>query len=306
MSNSCPLIGLCLTLLVTSTSAPRAESLTLAELSYEYVPSAELKLTGNEADELQTTAETMTCKLAVPVLLNGTRTMLLNFLTLRAFHQTYQDEATVRAVFKPENLYSFKYGLVFRHVLNDKWCFASLIQPVLVSDLNNIDSDHFALRAGFLFERKVRASFKYGIGLGYSDDYGDEKVLPVLQLSWKPSPTWSVKFDVPQSLDIWYRPQGRFCFGFLGKVTGGHFRIGELVQLSDEVITDNGRVKYSIFNAGPAVGVEVMKNFSLIANAGRSFFRRFEVFDNKGTRLEDSDFENSLFLKVILQYDVQG
>ncbi|MFQ5599948.1 MAG: DUF6268 family outer membrane beta-barrel protein, partial [Candidatus Krumholzibacteriia bacterium] len=152
--------------------------MSVASFSIEHVPTAELVLSGLEEDEVETSATTLTAKFAVPIPLRGRDTVLLNFFTLRSLQQTYVGNSSAGGVFRPDYLYTFKYGLVLHQIISDRWTFAVLAQPALLSDFENLTADHVTLRAGFVFERRVSDRLKYGFGLGFSDDYGEEKLLP--------------------------------------------------------------------------------------------------------------------------------
>lgn len=96
------------------------EKLSLASASFEYIPSAELDRGGSEYDEVKTSSQTYTVKLALPLLLNGKKTVLLNFFTLRSLYQTYGDVNPGTNLYRPDYLYTFKYGLVFLQRLSEK------------------------------------------------------------------------------------------------------------------------------------------------------------------------------------------
>jgi len=290
-----------LTVLYNSVSA---EGLELVSFSYEFVPEAEIDLTGVEAEELKVAQQTFTAKMAIPVSLSGRNTMLLHFLTFRWLHQSYDQVALAGQVYRPEYLYSIKYGLVFVQRLSPRWQFAFLLQPSMHSDLTEITTQHISLRAGFVFEKSVSDKFSYGFGAGYSDDFGDEKILPVARLNWKPASGWRFKFDIPQKLELWYLVNSKIWAGIEAKVTGAHFRIGEDISLEDGSSLRGGRVKYSILNAGPSIRFNIYKGLDLSISAGRSFYRRLELFDMNDNQLFDSQYENSLFMKVKLEYNV--
>jgi len=276
----------------------RAERFSLVSLSYEYVPEAELVLTGAEEDDLHTVARTSTLKLNLPVLLDGRDKILLHALTVRRLDQSYLDSDSGADTFRPDDLYSFKWGLVYRQVLGERWTGAVLVQPALLSDLEGVDRHHFSLRAGFLFEQKRSERFSWGWGAGYSDDYGRRTVLPVIRLSWKLS-RWTFGLDAPQSLEVWRSLPRGWLAGIQGKVTGGTFRIGQDVDLGGRS-TKDGLVRYSIVNVGPALQVPLGQSIRLDLNGGTSVYRRYEVEDADGNSLVDSTYESSAFFKTTL------
>ena len=289
------------TLLFGSTSA--AEGLELVSFDYELVPEPDLEHTDVEAEELRIIAHTYTLKFALPLLLDGQNTMLLNFVTLRTLHQSYRNVAAAGLVYRPDDLYTFKYGLVFLQKLSPRWRLAVLIQPSLLSDLVDVSSDHIRLRAGFMFSKKVSERFSYSLGGGYSDDYGEEKVLPVVQLKWTDQHAWDMTFDLPQKADIWYLLSERWRIGLNAKVTGAHYRLGEDIRLESGT-TGGGRVKYSILNVGPAVQCRLYKGLKVTFNTGSSVYRKFEVFDRSGRLIEDPEAEQSFFFKFGIDYNV--
>jgi len=293
-----------LALLALSLPVPRAraDGFSLASVSYEYVPEAELVLTGAEEDDLKSTARTSTIKLNLPILLHGRDRVLLNALTLRLLDQHYLGSKSGADTFRPENLYTFKWGLVYRHVLGERWSGAVLLQPALLSDLEHVDRDHFSLRAGFVLEQERSAAFKWGAGLGYSDDFGRRVVLPGLRLEWSPG-AWTFQLDAPQTLDVWRNLPGGWRVGIDGKVTGGTFRIGQAGDVGGLPV-QGGLVRYSIVNIGPAVAAPLGHRLVLELNGGTSVYRRFEVEDSDGKTLEDSKYESTFFLKSTLSFRI--
>lgn len=293
---------LVLLLAVTPAARARPEGFPVASLGYEYVPEAELVLTGVEADDLKTTSRTATLKLNVPILLDGRDKVLLNALTLRHVDQDYRDTESGADTFRPDDLYTFKWGLVYRQMLGARWSGAVLVQPAILSDLENLGRDDFSLRAGFVFERKSSERFSWGWGAGYSDDYGRRTVLPVLRVKWSPGP-WELALDAPQALDVWRDLPRGWRAGVAAKVTGGAFRVGQDFALGDRS-TKDGTVRYSIVNVGPAVMIPLGGPLDLELNGGTSVYRRYEVEDAQGRGLVDSAFESSVFLGATLSVRV--
>lgn len=277
----------------------RAEGFPVSSLSYEYVPDAELVLTGVEEDDLKVTARTSTFKLNVPILLDGRDKILLNALTVRRLDQSYTNSKSGADTFRPDDLYTFKWGLVYRQVLGEKWWGAVLIQPAMLSDLENVGRDDFSVRAGFVFEKRQSDRFTWGWGAGYSDDYGRRTVLPVLRLRWT-TRAWQIDLDAPQSVGVWRDLGERIRAGAAAKVTGGTFRIGQDVDLGGGRTTKDGLVRYSILNVGPAVEIALGRLMLLELNGGTSVYRRYEVDDAAGRSLVDSRYENTAFFKTTL------
>ncbi len=282
-----------------------AEKLELLSFDYELVPEPDLEHTSTEEEELRIVAHTYSLKFALPVLLDGTSTAVLNSFTLRTLHQVYHNVEAAGLVYTPDDLYTFKYGLVFLQKLSPQWRLAVLVQPSLLSDLVDVDRHHIRLRAGFMFTRTVSERFSYSIGGGYSDDYGEEKVLPVVQLKWTDRQHWDLMVDLPQKFSIWYLLSDRWRTGIQAKVTGAHFRIGHNINL-ERGSTGGGRVKYSILNIGPSLRYNLYKGVNLTFNTGTSIYRKFEVFDRDGNLIEDPNAEQSLFFKVGIDYNVGG
>jgi hypothetical protein len=284
------------------TTTAQADGFRLASFSIEQVPSAEINLSGNEEEELQTSASTYTSKLAIPIKLDGRRRVLLHFITFRVLHQTYSNFEAAGVAFLPADLYTIKYGLVLRQVLSDQWSLNILVQPALLTDFKNVTSDDITVRGGFIFERKVSEKLTYAIGGGYSDDYGNGQVLPVGRIKWNPNQNWQVDLDFPQKVEISHKISGKMWIGISGKTTGGHYRIGEETSFRTNSEQRVDRVKYSIVNIGPSISLQTSKSFQLSLNGGTSVYRRYEVFDDDGAELNSANFESSVFVKATLRY----
>lgn len=292
-----------LALSVGGAPSVRARGFPVASLGYEYVPEAELVLTGVEEDDLKTIARTATLKLNLPLLLDGRDKVLLNALTVRHLDQSYRDTESGADTFRPDDLYTFKWGLVYRQVLGERWSGAVLVQPAVLSDLENVGRDDFSLRAGFVFERKSSDRFTWGWGAGYSDDYGRRAVLPVLRVQWSPG-AWEVALDAPQAVEVWRNLPRGWRAGAAAKVTGGAFRVGQDYDLAGRS-TKDGTVRYSIVNVGPAVVIPLRGALELDLNGGTSVHRRYEVEDAQGRGLVDTAFESSVFFATTLSVRVE-
>jgi len=291
-------------LLVTAFPAAGFE---LVRASYEYIPSAELDLTGAEPDEVQTSATMFTARLLLPVPIRGRETILVNRFVFRVLHQMYEEGPRTREVFRPDNLYTLRWGLGLRQTLGDTWRTIVFVQPSLLTDFEEVDAGHLSYRAALVFEQDPSPTLSWGFGIGYGDDYGDRRVLPVLQLNWVASPQWTVEVDLPKAAAVWRR-MGRAGarVGFTARVTGGNYRIGEEVILPGGGSTKDGRVKYSIVNVGPAVALPVGRGVEVLIQGGFNAYRRYEVFDANDDQLLDSRFENPGFLNVTLSFDLEA
>lgn len=291
-------------LLLSLTITAQADGFRLASFSFEQVPSAEISLSGNEEGELQTSASTYTTKLAIPIKLDGRRRVLLQFITFRVLHQTHSNFEPSGIMFFPTDLYTIKYGFVLHQVLSNRWSLNILVQPALLTDFKNVASNDITVRGGFIFERKVSEKLTYAIGGGYSDDYGNEQVLPVGRIKWKPSKSWQIDLDFPQKVEVSHKIAKHTWVGLSGKTTGGHYRIGEKTPIRTNSDRRVDQVKYSIVNIGPTVSWQTSDNFLLSLNGGTSVYRRYEVFDDNGAKLISANFESSLFVKATLRYVV--
>ena len=93
-------------------------------------------------------------------------------------------------------------------------------------------------------------------------------------------------------------PLDSFRSGIVGKVTGGHYRIGENVDLGNGNSTLGGSVKYAIVNLGVATNWFVQKHLHVTINVGRTVYRRYGVFDAADRLLLGSTFDAAYFIKA--------
>jgi hypothetical protein len=109
------------------------------------------------------------------------------------------------------DLYRVQIPLNYWHSFNDQWKLWASVEPGLFSDFESVTSDDFATSALLVAAYEWRPEWTVSFGGYYSRDLGDDGVLPVLGVIWRPNPHWNLSATFPR-FRIAYAPDDRMFF----------------------------------------------------------------------------------------------
>lgn len=164
--------------------------------------------------------------LVAPVKVNE-RSIWYNSLNYFYWH-VGSDEETPEELVNPVDL----HGIILRTGLYLKFsggrAFQLFLAPRFMSDLKNINADHFQMGALFLYEKKFRHDLKMGFGVMYNQEFFGPYVVPLVNMDWRLSEKWSINGLFPVYGKIEYRVNDKLSTGI------SHFGLITTYRLGDE------------------------------------------------------------------------
>lgn len=105
-----------------------------------------------------------------------------------------------------------------------KWKFWLRLQPGIMSDFEDVGSDAFTITALGLASYKLNEKLSIAGGVYYSQDLGEDRILPAVGLIWRPSPQWSLALTAPR-FQIAYAPTRKWLLSLNAYPSGGSWNI---------------------------------------------------------------------------------
>lgn len=149
--------------------------------------------------------------LAAPIQLSE-KTMW--FTSLNYFYWNVENDETMPVdISNPINI----HGFILRTGIIKKLANESEIQllfaPRLMSDLNNIDGDHFQMGALAMYKKKYSGKLTMAFGAMYNQEFFGPYFVPLVDLDWQLSEKWSITGLLPVYSKIKYKINDNFDAG---------------------------------------------------------------------------------------------
>jgi hypothetical protein len=122
------------------------------------------------------------------------------------------------------DLYRVQVPLNYWHSFNDQWKLWAGVEPGLFSDFESITTDDFTASALLVAAYEWRPEWSLSFGGYYSRDLGNDRLLPVLGVIWRPNPHWNLSATFPR-FRIAYAPDERMFFDFTIRPGGSGWNI---------------------------------------------------------------------------------
>ncbi|QIF00206.1 DUF6268 family outer membrane beta-barrel protein [Roseimicrobium sp. ORNL1] len=174
------------------------------------------------------------------------------------------------------------------------WLAAAYVEPGISSDFNRINSDAFDLSAGFGIGYRFSPNFMAAVGAGYSRNYGDDDVFPVLALLWRVSDRFTVTFS-PDGLIPSYKVSDDLYIKLRAELIGGRWLI------EDE--EGRGRI-LRLQGASATLQAEqrLFKDCWLTLGVGINAFSELRIEDSNKRELLDEDLEDGVVIRTGLKW----
>ncbi len=214
-------------LLLTSSSLMAQQSIDLATFSYRFGPSQPYE--NGQGNALETGVMT---NLKLPVVLNES-SIWYSDLTYQHFNIDYSDR--IDGAIMPINVHGFILQTGWVKRLSERNAFQMLIVPRFMSDLNNVDIQHFQLGAIGLYEVKYSDNLTMRYGMMYNNEKFGHMFVPLVYVDWLLAPKWSISGLLPIFAKVNYHATDNFTLGFshFGLITS--FQTGDPMYDNDYI-----------------------------------------------------------------------
>lgn len=195
-------VGVCLSI---SVSAQKTFDLITVSGRYGFPQPYESGYTGN-ATELGSMVN-----LAAPIKLSE---KMMWFTSLNYFYWNVDNDETMPTeISNPINIHGFivRTGIV-TELSNDRE-IQLLFAPRLMSDFNNINSDHFQFGGLAMYKKKYSSKITVGYGAMYNQELFGPYLVPLVDLDWQLSERWSITGMLPIYSKIKYKINDNFDLG---------------------------------------------------------------------------------------------
>jgi hypothetical protein len=171
--------------------------------------------------------------LAAPIQLSE---KVMWFSSLNYFYWKVKNDETMPAdISNPVNIHGFilRTGMI-KKLTKDRE-LQLLFAPRLMSDLNNIDSDHFQFGGLALYKTKFSEKLTLAFGAMYNQELFGPYLVPLVDLDWQLSESWSIAGMLPVYSKIKYKINDKFDAGIahFGLITS--YKLGDPENKGDYI-----------------------------------------------------------------------
>ena len=175
--------------------------------------------------------------------------------------------------------------------LGEQWKLWAGVEPGLFTDFNALSDEDFTVSALAVVAYEWRPEWSVSFGAYYSRDLGEDRVLPVLGLIWRPNPHWNLAATFPR-FRVAYAPNEQWVFDVTVRPGGSGWNIR----------TDGGEdlnLEYKSWRAGAGVERLLTTSFpgklSAFVEVGVGFAQDLKLKDGSHERFA-SNLDETLIL----------
>ena len=280
-------------LFITSLVRAQEEDFNLAGLSYTLNPAVGLKNPSNQQlNDVKVNLSEFRAFFLAPFRLKNESTILLAGVDYTFLGGPLEDLPNDRNV--DANLHALRVTAGINQKLGEQWAFRVMLAPTLASDFSgNLSSDAFTLQASGVIRRITESGFKYGLGVAYTNGFGEPRVVPLAEFIYKKG-DFDVLVLAPVQAAIRYK-LNKLILGFRVDLQGNEYALNVDSNLPN--IQQVESVKFSRYNIGPTVAMDVSKDIRLQLSGGLSLKRKLPSTNSDQTT-EDYGLENGAFFKA--------
>lgn len=194
-------------------------------------------------------------------------------------------------------LQSIRYSAIWIKPLNPRWGLTAVIQPGLYSDFKrSVTSEDFKLNGGASFRRKISTGFGVSMGLGYVNNFGASRLLPVLGFSYRtPDSLW--RGTLPLNFEYTRFVSDEVHLGVAMRTIGGSYHVHPEPSNS----SDKNALNYSVGTLGPNVRLLLGDWAAFTGETGVTFYNRWKL-NNATDTVAWNNFRNSWYAHVGLEF----
>jgi hypothetical protein len=180
----------------------------------------------------------------------------------------------------PERLQSGAVNFSWTHRINDRWASLVAVSPGLRWTDSRCSSDAFALGAlvGFQYSSSPTLNWKFGVA--YDSMSHDDKLLPVVGMTWTPSDQWSLSVGFPRTALV-YSPTPGFTIGLVGEGKMGSYHVARdpwhsLNLVDRKMWHDDSTIEYNDARVGVELGYRLSSRCSITGTIGSIVYREYQ------------------------------
>jgi len=195
-----------------------------------------------------------------------------------------------------DDLVAIEYRFFVLHSFSSdrwRWWFASF-HGIYSDRSGGFSLNDYRLQAALAVERTWESGAFFGLGLAYSTTL-NFPILPVLTLQTSPNFAFMLELILPLNGALTYRISGNVQLGLAGSVEGNRYNLRDMQSLNPVDVSDN--LRYSVGTIGPQTKLRVVGPCYLTVNAGRTFRRKMEFYD-ENSKTGEVELDNNWFARV--------
>jgi hypothetical protein len=280
----------------------------IVSASFDFMPGATVAdpTPGTFEENLETRIANPRFSLSIPVSIADGRAVLVTGLTYSLLD--FRHRGADLPDLLPDRLHEVSYRIAVSAAVDEHTRVDFFAQPMLATDFENVNGDHFQFEGGVVFSRRSPASRTVvGFGAMVGNDFGGRLPLPVLTVNWRGASA-RLDLDLPRQAALFLMPGGFAEVGLYAIVEGNRYRRGDDATA---IARYEPYISYSVITAGPALQLNVGRGMLLRLNGGAAVARRFEVDFEKpavvfggiavAPRDRDLDLEPGAYLRATFE-----
>jgi hypothetical protein len=190
-----------------------------------------------------------------------------------------------------KNLYAFNLQIGYlKNWKGTKWQTLLIAIPKISSDMLKVTGDAFQQGGALLFIYEKRSNLKYKFGLYYNREFFGNFFMPLAGIEWTPTPKLNVFGVLPGSVNLEYRLNKKLYTGLSYQSITSSYR---LHGSENKSFVRNGDRFWGHNQVRAFINFYLIKNLVIFTEVGYTFWRKFEAYQSKKVKLENSVFRKS-------------
>ena len=280
-------------LFITGLIRAQEEDFNLAGLSYTLNPAVGLKNPSNQQlNEVKVNLSEFRAFFIAPFRLKNDKTILLAGVDYTFLGGPLEDLPNDRKI--DANLHALRITAGIVQKLGEQWAIRAMLTPTIASDFSgNLSSDAFTLQAAGVIRRISEGGTTFGLGVAYTNGFGEPRVVPLAEFIYKKE-NFDILVLAPVQAAIRYK-LNQLTLGFRVDLQGNEYALKVDSNLPN--LQQIKSVKFSRYNIGPTVAMDIAKDIRLQLSGGLSLKRKL-TSTNSDQITEDYGLENGAFFKA--------
>ncbi len=194
------------------------------------------------------------------------------------------------------DLYRLQVPVNYWHSLGEQWKLWASVDPGLFTDFKEVSGDDFAVSALAVAAYEWRPEWSFSFGGYYSPDLGEDKLLPVIGVIWRPNRHWNISATFPR-FRVAYAPDEKWNFDLSLRPGGSSWNIRTPAGDNRNLEYESWRVT---LGAERLISTDLFGKIYGFAEIGTGFAQKLKLKDGN-TEIAASDLSEMLTLSLGLR-----